>query len=337
MGTLVKLRVAQQTERSAPPRAPAGSPATGRTLVRSPELSELRAFCTAVDLGSIGRAARLIQVSQPALSKRLKALEAVAGTRLLTRSPRGVTATPAGLRLYAAARRLLTDAESVEALMRGFSTQTAPVRVAASPTIADWWLPPALVSLESLHEHHVSVEVVTANSHIVRDLVRSGRSDIGLAAIDPSDVDVDLNETVIWRDEIIVAVPIAHPWAEYDEIDPYEFAASAVIRRDPTANASRVVDAVLARAGLVPVEPLAEIGNNAAARAASLAECAPVLLPIVEVQDEPSGGLVAKRVAGMRFEREFSLVVAVGFHELSGSARTLAQHLIACSEQAQDV
>ena len=336
MGTLVKLRVAQQRERSALPLAPAPPLATGRTLVRSPELSELRAFCAAVDLGSIGRAARLIQVSQPALSKRLKALEAVAGTRLLTRSPRGVTTTPAGLRLYAAARRLLTDAESVEALMRGFTAQNAPVRVAASPTIADWWLPPALVSLESLHEHHVSVEVVTANSHVVRDLVRSGRSDVGLAAIDPTEADIDLNESVIWRDEIIVAVPIAHPWAGYAEIDPREFAATAVIRRDPTANASRVVDAAFVQAGLVPVEPLAEIGNNAAARAASLAECAPVLLPVIEVRDEPAGGLVAKRVAGMRFEREFSLVLAAGMNELSAPARTLAQHLMAWSEQAPD-
>jgi DNA-binding transcriptional LysR family regulator len=336
MGTLVKLRVAHETEPSRSPSALAAPPVIGRTLVRSPELSELRAFCAAVDLGSIGRAARLIQVSQPALSKRLKTLEAVAGTRLLTRSPRGVTATPAGLRLYAAARRLLTDAESVEALMRGFSSQTAPVRVAASPTIADWWLPPALVSLESLHEHHLSVEVLTANSHIVRDMVRTGRSDIGLAAIDPADGDADLIETVIWRDEIIVAVPIAHPWAGRDEIDPGEFAATAIIRRDPSANSSRIVDAALARAGLVPVEPLAQIGNNAAARAASLAECAPVLLPVVEVRDEPAGGLVSKRVAGMRFARDFSLVLAAGMHELACSARTLAQHLIAWSEQVQD-
>jgi DNA-binding transcriptional LysR family regulator len=336
MGTLVKLRVAHETEHSTPPLRPPPSPATGRTLVRSPELSELRAFCAAVDLGSIGRAARLIQVSQPALSKRLKALEAVAGTRLLTRSPRGVTPTSPGLRLYAAARRLLSDAESVEALMRGFTTHSDPVRVAASPTIADWWLPPALVSLESLHEHHVSVEVVTANSHIVRDMVRSGRSDIGLAAIDPAAADADLSETVIWRDEIVVAVPIAHPWAQYAEIAPGEFAGSAVIRRDPTANASRIVDAALARAGLAPVDPLAEIGNNAAARAASLAECAPVLLPVDEVRDEPAGGLVAKRVSGMRFEREFSLLLAAGMHELSGPARTLAQHLIAWSEQTAD-
>lgn len=334
MGTLVKLRVTREGEPSTPSPA-AQPPVAGRTLVRSPELSELRAFCAAVDLGSIGRAARLIQVSQPALSKRLKALEAVAGTRLLTRSPRGVTATPAGLRLYAAARRLLTDAESVEALMRGFSSQPLPVRLAASPTIADWWLPPALVSLESRHERHLSVELVTANSWMVRDMVRTGRSELGLAAVDPDCGESDLIETVIWRDEIVVAVPIAHPWAECDEIDPVDFAGTAVICRDPSANSSRIVDAALGRAGLVAVEPLAQIGNNAAARAASLAECVPVMLPIIELRDQLSSELVAKRVGGMRFERDFTLVLGAGMQELAGPARALAQHLLAWSEQPE--
>jgi DNA-binding transcriptional LysR family regulator len=335
MGTLVKLRVTNDSEPSTQKPAPRSTVA-GRTLVRSPELSELRAFCAAVDLGSIGRAARLIQVSQPALSKRLKALETVAGTRLLARSPRGVTPTTAGLRLYAAARRLLTDAESVEALMRGFSGQPLPVRLAASPTIADWWLPPALVSLEARHEQHLSVEVVTANSHMVRDMVRAGRSDIGLAAVDPADTDSDLIETLLWRDEIVVGVPLAHPWAQSAEIDPVEFATTPVIRHDPSANSSRVVDATLGEAGLVPVEPQAQIGSNAAARAAALAECVPVLLPVAEVGEDPIGGLVARRVAGMRFERDFMLVLGAGMHELTGSARALAQHLLAYSEQSQD-
>src|SRR5215208_4647260 len=68
--------------------------------VRSPDVAELRAFCAAVDLGSLGRAARLMRLSQPALSKRLRTLEALAGAKLLERSPRGVTPTPAGRRLY---------------------------------------------------------------------------------------------------------------------------------------------------------------------------------------------------------------------------------------------
>jgi hypothetical protein len=68
-------------------------------LVRTPEVVELRSFCAAADLGSLGRAAVRIHVSQPALSKRQQSLEAVAGVRLLERSSRGVTLAHSGRRL----------------------------------------------------------------------------------------------------------------------------------------------------------------------------------------------------------------------------------------------
>ena len=75
----------------------------GRSPVREPEVSELRAFCAAATLGSIAAAARSLHVSQPALSKRLRGLEAVAGVQLFERSTRGVTLTPDGAHLFGAA------------------------------------------------------------------------------------------------------------------------------------------------------------------------------------------------------------------------------------------
>src|SRR3954449_12231557 len=104
--------------------------------VRSLDIAELRAFCAAVDLGSLGRAARLLRVSQPALSKRRRAMEAVVGTRLVERSPRGITAPPAGTRLYVEARKLLAQAEAVDDLVRGLSGEEAPVRPRPCPPIA---------------------------------------------------------------------------------------------------------------------------------------------------------------------------------------------------------
>ena len=327
MGRVLKLRVVRAEETSPQASPPVRAPA--RALVRAPELAELRAFCTAVDLGSIGRAARLFQVSQPALSKRLQGLEAVAGTTLLQRSTRGVTPTAAGARLYSTARRLLAEADSVEELMRGFSTHTAPVRVVASPTIADWWLPAALVSLEGRHERHLSVEVITANSNVVRDMVRTGRCDIGLAAVDPDETPTPLTETVVWSDEVVVGVPRTHRWAVGGDIDREDFAATPIIRRDPGANSTRIVESVLGSAGLAPVPPLAEIGSNVAARATAMAENAPVLLPFAELEDEGgTGGLIVKRVAGLSFAREFALILGVSLQDLAAPARTLAQHLL---------
>ena len=85
----------------------------------SPDLNELRGFCVAADLGSLGRAAVRLHVSQPSLSKRLASLEAKVGARLLERSPRGVALTPAGRRLYRHARPLLEAADQVAEVMVG--------------------------------------------------------------------------------------------------------------------------------------------------------------------------------------------------------------------------
>src|SRR3954447_15016559 len=125
--------------------------------VRSADISELRAFCAAVDLGSLGRTARLLRVSQPALSKRLRVLETLAGARLLERSPRGVKLTPAGARLYAEARTLLAQAETVDALLAARSPGAAPSGRPESHTIAEYVLPGPLVEFEQRRERHLSV------------------------------------------------------------------------------------------------------------------------------------------------------------------------------------
>jgi len=95
-------------------------------------IDDLRTFCMAAELGSLGRAAVSLHVSQPALSRRLAHLEAAAGTRLLERSPRGVKLTPAGRRLYEEARRLLQQADSVQELIAGLQRAGGPVRLASS-------------------------------------------------------------------------------------------------------------------------------------------------------------------------------------------------------------
>jgi len=107
--------------------------------VRAPEIRELSAFCAAVDLGSISAAARPLRTTQPALSKRLRTLEA-------------------GRRLYVAARRLLTDSEAISALMEGFASTSVPIRLTASHAIAQFVLPGCLAQFEAERSQHLSLE-----------------------------------------------------------------------------------------------------------------------------------------------------------------------------------
>jgi DNA-binding transcriptional LysR family regulator len=313
--------------RSADILKPVMGATASRTLVRSPELAELRAFCAAVDLASIGRAARLMHVSQPALSKRLRMLETVAGTPLLERSTRGVTPTASGTQLYREARRLLAGADAIEALMQGFSAEAVPVRIAASPTIAEHWLPAALVALEARHERHVVVELVAANSALVRRMVRDGSADLGVAALDPGAADDGLAQTVVCEDELVLAVPLEHPWARAPEVELEQLAATPLIRRDPGAHSSRTLEAALAARGLAPAAPLAEIGSTTAARAAAVAERAPLLVSRLAL-GEAERELVVRRVADVDLRRRFALLHAGWIQDLTPSARALARHLL---------
>jgi DNA-binding transcriptional LysR family regulator len=294
-----------------------------------PELAELRAFCAAVDLGSLGKAARLLQVSQPALSKRLRNLEGLSGSTLLERSPRGVTPTPAGRQLYAATQSLLAEAEAVEALMEGLDTSRAPVRLAASPTMAEFVLPSLLVELEGRHESHLSVELSIANSSAARALVLEGRAELGVVAAggSPAANGRELCESPFRKDEIVLAVPQGHSWAAAEEVDPAELVSTRLVMRDPGASSRGVVAEELEAQGLSLAPPLAEIGSTAAAIAAARSEGAPVLLSTLALSEPAPAGLVLRRVAGLRFERHFVLIHS-GEEGLPAPARALVRHLL---------
>lgn len=294
--------------------------------VRTADVAELRAFCAAVDLGSLGRAARLLRVSQPALSKRLRQLEAIAGATLLERSTRGVRPTPAGTRLYVEARRLLDQAERVEELMAGLSGEDVPIRLAASPTMAEYVLPGPLVEFERSRERHLSVELIIANSVLVREMVAEGRAEFGIAALEPgASPEASMRARPFCEDEVVAFVPRAHPWADRREVSLRDFVATPMVMRDPSANTRRTVEGVLEAKGLSLAQPLLEMGSTTAARAAAIEQNAPVLLSQLAVSGDDDE-LLPRRIRGLRFRRWFMLLSG-STESLSSAARALLEHL----------
>lgn len=302
-----------------------GSPV--RSAVRDLEVSELRAFCAAATRGSIAEAARSMHISQPAMSKRLRTLEAVAGAQLFERSSRGVTLTPAGVELYTAARRLLRTADSVQALIRS-PVAAPPVRIAASPLIAELRLPQVLGSLVA-QEPHFTAELISANSGVVRELVQTGGADLGIAGLDPYELyNDDLEERVVWRDELVLVIPQDHPWAQLTEVPAPEFAATTVLQRDPWSNSSRIVTTALDRLGLERAEPEAVIGSSAAVIAAARATGMPALVSILATQANPEADLAVGRVEGLRFGLEYGLVWIGSIHDLRPEVQLVANHIL---------
>jgi DNA-binding transcriptional LysR family regulator len=280
-----------------------------RKSIRGPEIGELRAFCAAVDLGTLGKAAVSLRISQPALSKRLRALEAAAGTRLLERSPRGVAPTAAGRRLYPEARRLLNQADVVEELLESAPREKAPIELAVSHTIAEFFLPPELVAYQA-DGRRPPVQLTIANSGSVRRMVGEGRATIGIAAAGPqrgqNGAD-DLEELELLEDEVVLAVPQDHPWYRRKQIPQELFLATPMVMRDEDAHVRRRVEAELAERGLMLAEPLIEAASTAVAKREALQRSAPVLLSALSL-DEARDRLYRRPLTGLGFPRRFVVV-----------------------------
>jgi DNA-binding transcriptional LysR family regulator len=267
-----------------------------------------------------------MKVSQPAMSKRLRALEHVAGAELFERSSRGVTLTQAGVQLYSAARRLLRSADSVQALIK--TPPTMPVRIASSPTIAELRLPQVLSELAG-GEHALTAELISANSELVRELVRDGRCDLGIASIDPYALYADgLEERIVWRDELVVVVPAGHRWERLEEIPADDFASTELVQRDPWSNSSRIVTATLERMGFERVPPSAAIGSTAGVIAMAEAQGMPALISIMAARANPEQHLEIRRVDGLRFGLEYALVWGGPMLDLRAEVQAVAGHIM---------
>lgn len=277
-------------------------------------MTELRSFCAAADLGSVGRAALRLNVSQPALSKRLQALERLAGVALLDRSPRGVTLTPAGRRLYAEARRLIEQAEIVDGLLEGLALEAGPLRLGASHSALEAIVAPTLAAGGG------TVELLTGNSQVVRALVAEGRVDLGVAGGRPGATpNPSVREIHLADDAIVCGVPRGHPWAQRRRIGVSEFLRTPMVVRDPGSNARWTVDAVLRANELTAAAPLLECATPSAAHQEAMARNVPLLLSRHVLRHEFFVEVVVER---LRFPRIFELVLpAVG--EPAGRVKAL--------------
>ncbi len=197
----------------------------------APQLADLELLLSVDRLGSLGKAAREHNMSQPAASVRIKAMERRLGHRLLERSPSGSRFTPAGAMIAQwaqatvdAATRLLACSASLNDI------GSASVRVSACLTMAECLVPRWL---SVLRNHFPDVEFcVRANDHesVLADL-RSGKADLGFVNGPVSDV--GLRYQPVGHEELVVVVAPDHAWAHRDgPLEPSELAQGRLVLRD---------------------------------------------------------------------------------------------------------
>jgi DNA-binding transcriptional LysR family regulator len=124
---------------------------------------DFRVFLSVARAGTLSGAARVLQVNQSTMSRRLAALEASAGARLFDRTPDGYLLTAAGEAVRGHVEDLESKALGIERQLLGHDARpSGPVRLALSDSFASWFLVPRLHGLLASYPG-ISLELVAGN------------------------------------------------------------------------------------------------------------------------------------------------------------------------------
>ena len=203
---------------------------TRKASIRNLEFRDLRYFVAVAEEQTIGRAAKRLEISQPALSRQVQDLERDLGVNLFERSAQGITKTAAGEVMYIDARSILDDVDSISAeVARAERTLAGECQIVTvpSPNVRD--LMKRTMSRAASAFPNIELQVQTMPTPAQPGVIERGQFDLGLCLLFPGIVSgyPGIECKALLSDTINSALlPIDHPLAARDEI---EFADLATI------------------------------------------------------------------------------------------------------------
>lgn len=273
-----------------------------------PDLVSLDLFASVVELGSVSRAAAAHGISQPSASARIAGLERRLGITLLNRAPGGSAPTAEGALVADWLSQLLSSAADLEAALQALRVRRGRrVRIAATRTIAELWLPSWLVGVRDRYPA-TPVELEPAEASEVVARVRDGKADLGF--IESSVSTTGLSSAVVGADRLVVVVDPEHPWGRRrGQLNAATLAATPLVALEPGSPTRQALEDALRKAGLATSKPVVELGQTAAVKAAVIAGQGPAVLSRLAVDDDVAAGrLLMLEVEGLDLDRRLRAV-----------------------------
>ncbi|MGI6658820.1 MAG: LysR substrate-binding domain-containing protein [Dethiobacteraceae bacterium] len=216
------------------------------------ELDNLKAFCVAVESGSISKAARKLYISQPSLSVKIQELENYYDATLLHRTNRGIYPTEAGLIVYEHAQKILSLNDSIERSLEQSQQEVQQLVVGTSSTIGNFALPCTVYNFNEKYPHY-KVSLIITNTEKVLDNLTTRKVDIGLIE---GPITKELKQTLrqegiktrhVISNSLILTVPNDESWQHVDKIPLEQITELPLIIREEGSGIRTTLETVLAK------------------------------------------------------------------------------------------
>ncbi|MCM0611893.1 LysR family transcriptional regulator [Marinobacter sediminum] len=174
--------------------------------------NSLRAFLAIVDHGSFSEAAEVLHLTQPAISKRLAALEVQLGASLVDRSHRQIRLTDAGTRLLPHARRILDEIHNARVALSPDSAHVeGELQIIASHHIGLHHLPNWLRRFKREYPQ-VDLNLQFMDSDAAYEQMRKRNAELAFVTLSDS-MEPSFNVFAQWPDPMVFVTAADHPLA----------------------------------------------------------------------------------------------------------------------------
>lgn len=211
----------------------------------------LTAFVAVAEAGSFTVAAERLHLSQPAVSKRITALESQIGQPLFDRVGRSVGLTDAGRTLLPYAHKTLQDIEDARRALSQLHAQVGGrLSIGTSHHIGLHRLPPVLGQF-TREFPQVDLDIHFMDSEVACQAVLAGQLELGIVTL-PTQPLAQLQQRLVWPDPLVVVAARDHPLAGRRQVSLVQLAGHPAVLPDEATYTHRIVTRALEREGVRP-------------------------------------------------------------------------------------
>jgi DNA-binding transcriptional LysR family regulator len=261
-------------------------------------------------LESFSKAAEAVSLVQASVSERIASLEKKIGMPLLDRLGRKVIPTAAGELLHKHATLLLEMKETAELEIERFTGLKQGEISMGGSTIPGEYILPDLIGRFKKKYPHLSVKMTIADSGEIENRVIAGQLEIGV--IGSKSLHANLLCQKLWEDELVLAVPVRHPWARRKAVSIQDLRKTPFILREDGSGTLKILEVYLCESGeegTAGLEVSARFGSSTAVKEGIKSGLGLSILSARAIDTEVKAGILkALKVKGLPMYRNFFLI-----------------------------
>lgn len=259
------------------------------------ETKQLKIFKTIVEVGSFTRAGARLNLSQPAISQHIRALEEHLGVPVLLRVGKRARPTPAGEVLLHCAEQVLDKIEDAERLLAEQGMGGGGMMRIGGGDAACHHLLPAVLKEFVAQFPRVHVQLTSGHTTSTLARVMSGELDLGLVTL-PVETD-RIRITEIGRDELVAVTRPDHAWAERRRVQASDFSGEPLILYERESRMSELLMRFLLEEGVFPRVTM-EVDHVEAVKELVRQGLGVAVLPAWSIRAEVEAGALAAMSVG---------------------------------------